>query len=169
MGFKTMSLLTCCLKVVTAPSSAALSSFSCCSQFLSAFSPLSSNTDSISSSWRPRSTSSSTMPASVALSRSPMRTRSLPDHSEFTQLLRPDILRVQSGSEQARAIRLCVCVCACVSARKQPVHLRLSMRHQCYRITVCHSECTDVLQITFTIMQKKKKKILNHSFTRSSS
>lgn len=69
--------LTCCLQDVTQ---------------LCSLGRLLSRAASTKSSCLHLSSSSSKTPASVALRRSPMRTRSVPDHSEFTQPLRPAIL-----------------------------------------------------------------------------
>lgn len=95
------SWLTCCLRDVAEPwfaalSGAPLSSTGPGTSALAAAGPRSSRAASTISMCLHLSTSSSSTPASVALRRSPMRTRSVPDQSEFTQLRRPAIL-VASG------------------------------------------------------------------------
>lgn len=92
------SPLTCCLREVAALSSAALSTPSP----WWAGAPFMSSTASTLSSCRPLRRSSSNMPARVAFNRSPIRTRSLPDHSEFTQPRRPAIVRAKSVWRQTR-------------------------------------------------------------------
>lgn len=98
--------LTCCLRDVAEPcfaSEAALSAVPLSSSTapgssaLVAADPRSSSAASSISKCLHLSTSSSSTPASVALRRSPMRTRSVPDQSEFTQPRRPAILVAVQG------------------------------------------------------------------------
>lgn len=93
--------LTCCLRDVAEPcfaSEAALSglplssSTAAGSSVLLSVDPRTSKALSTISMCLHLSTSSSSTPASVALRRSPMRTRSVPDQSEFTQPRRAAIL-----------------------------------------------------------------------------
>lgn len=80
---------------------AVMSGASCClrdATLLCSWGRLLSRAASTSSSCAHLSSSSSKTPASVAFRRSPMRPRSVPDHSEFTQPLRPAILRFTSRS-----------------------------------------------------------------------
>lgn len=95
-----MDWLTCCLRDVAEPCSASeaalswvpLSSFARGSSALAVAEVRSSRAASTISRCLHLSSSSSSTPASVAVRRSPMRTRSLPDQSEFTHPRRPAIL-----------------------------------------------------------------------------